>query len=123
MPKFKSVIAGLAISTAMTGGAVALGATTTATTANAAVVQAGWGGGGGGWGRGHRNRNWNRNHNRNREHQNARQQQRSHQRQNLINNITIRITRQLLESLRRRDEGPLEAPEGAFSGAPIVPVG
>ncbi|MGI5492406.1 hypothetical protein [Microtetraspora malaysiensis] len=119
MPKFKTVIAGLAISTAMTGGAVALGATTTATTANAAVVQAGWGGGGGGWGRGHRNRNWNRNHNRNREHQNARQQQRSHQRQNLINNITIRITRQLLESLRRRDEGP----EVAFSGAPIAPVG
>ncbi|WP_433350510.1 hypothetical protein ACQP25_40745 [Microtetraspora malaysiensis] len=97
MPKFKSVIAGLALSTAVTGGAVALGAATTATAANAGIVQVGCGGcgggcgGGGGWGWGGRgrnrnhNRNWNRNHNR--QHQTNRQNQ--NQRQFVINNIRV----------------------------------
>ncbi|WP_433219199.1 hypothetical protein [Microtetraspora malaysiensis] len=95
MPKLKSVIAGLAISTAMTGGAVALGAATTTTPASAGVVQVGCGGGcGGGWGGGgwggrgrnrNHNRNWNRNHNR--QHQTNRQNQ--NQRQFVINNIRI----------------------------------
>ncbi|MGC5014751.1 hypothetical protein ACLQ2R_28630 [Streptosporangium sp. DT93] len=54
MPKFKSVIAGLAISTALTGGVVGMGAATavtsaaaSATTVTAAAFQAhgcGWGG-------------------------------------------------------------------------------
>ncbi|ACZ91032.1 hypothetical protein Aros01_05791 [Streptosporangium roseum] len=35
MPKFKSVMAGLALSTAMTGGVVGMGAATTATSAGA----------------------------------------------------------------------------------------
>ncbi|GAA4230083.1 hypothetical protein FHR32_001717 [Streptosporangium album] len=39
MPMFKSVFAGLAISTALAGGIVSLGAATTMTTANAAVAQ------------------------------------------------------------------------------------
>ncbi|WP_329085731.1 MULTISPECIES: hypothetical protein [unclassified Streptosporangium] len=52
MPKFKSVLAGLAISTALTGGVVAMGAATTVTSAGAmtTAVTAGtfatWGGGG-----------------------------------------------------------------------------
>ncbi|WP_326825554.1 hypothetical protein [Streptosporangium sp. NBC_01756] len=57
MPMFKSVFAGLAISTALAGGIVSLGAATTMTTANAAVAQTtivGFqtcgGGCGGGWG-------------------------------------------------------------------------
>jgi hypothetical protein len=77
MPKFKSVLAGLAISTAMSGGVIGLGALTTASSANAtasaatdAGVVAGWGGGchrrcggwggwgGGGWG------GWGRRHHR-----------------------------------------------------------
>ena len=37
MPKLKSVIAGLALSTAVTGGALVTGATLTATSANAAT--------------------------------------------------------------------------------------
>jgi hypothetical protein len=49
MPMFKNVIAGLAISTALTGGAVALGAATTTTTASAATISS-WGGGGCGGG-------------------------------------------------------------------------
>ncbi|GAA1288921.1 hypothetical protein Psi02_18240 [Planotetraspora silvatica] len=57
MPKYKNVIAGLAISTALTGGAVALGAATTTTTASATTVSS-WGGGGCGgggfWRSGHR---------------------------------------------------------------------
>ncbi|MEU8384201.1 hypothetical protein [Streptosporangium sp. NPDC048865] len=57
MPKFKSVIAGLAISTALTGGVVGMGAATTVTSANAmttAITSAAyptWGGGCG-WRRG-----------------------------------------------------------------------
>ncbi|WP_406312123.1 hypothetical protein OHA77_26210 [Streptosporangium sp. NBC_01639] len=39
MPMFKSVFAGLAISTALAGGVVGLGAATTMTAANAAVAQ------------------------------------------------------------------------------------
>ncbi|MFF5206166.1 hypothetical protein [Streptosporangium sp. NPDC000396] len=39
MPKFKSVLAGLAISTALAGGIVGLGAATTTTAANASVAQ------------------------------------------------------------------------------------
>ncbi|WP_406312120.1 hypothetical protein OHA77_26195 [Streptosporangium sp. NBC_01639] len=39
MPTIKSVVAGLAISTALAGGIVGLGAATTMTTANAAVAQ------------------------------------------------------------------------------------
>ncbi|MFF0306623.1 hypothetical protein ACFYSC_04305 [Streptosporangium sp. NPDC004379] len=39
MPKFKSVFAGVAVSTALAGGIVSLGAATTATAANAAVAQ------------------------------------------------------------------------------------
>ncbi|WP_440100524.1 hypothetical protein [Streptosporangium sp. H16] len=52
MPEFKSVLAGLAISTALAGGVVAMGAATTVTSANAmtTAVTAGtfttWGGGG-----------------------------------------------------------------------------
>jgi hypothetical protein len=52
MPEFKSVLAGLAISTALAGGVVAMGAATTVTGANAmtTAVTAGtfttWGGGG-----------------------------------------------------------------------------
>ncbi|MGJ6961260.1 hypothetical protein ACSDR0_05060 [Streptosporangium sp. G11] len=38
MPKFKSVIAGLAISTALTGGVVGMGAATTATSAGATTA-------------------------------------------------------------------------------------
>ncbi|RSN08646.1 hypothetical protein DMB42_21885 [Nonomuraea sp. WAC 01424] len=95
MPKFKSVIAGLAMSTALSGGAIALGAATTATSAEAATnvtaaattttlsgcFRRSWCGGGWGW----RN-NWRRHRlpririiivNRNRNHdviaQNARQ--------------------------------------------------
>ncbi|MEU1391372.1 MULTISPECIES: hypothetical protein [unclassified Nonomuraea] len=80
MPKLKSIFAGLAVSTAMGGGLVGLGAATTATSADAATsagvvtstsFQAGcfrrsrcggwgwgnnWGGWGGGWG-------WRRHHN------------------------------------------------------------
>ncbi|MCC5579868.1 hypothetical protein IMZ11_30020 [Microtetraspora sp. AC03309] len=96
MPKLKSVIAGLAISTAMTGGAVALGAATTTTAANAGVIQVGCGGGCGGgwggcggWGRGGRNHNRNFNRNHNRQHQRNHQNQRQQQRQNVINNIRI----------------------------------
>ena len=66
MPKFKSVIAGLVISTGMSGGLISLGALTTATSASATTASAstsastfswgcgrrcgGWGGWGG-WGR------------------------------------------------------------------------
>jgi hypothetical protein len=51
MPKYKNIVAGLAISTALTGGAVALGAATTTTTASASTATiASWGGGGGGGG-------------------------------------------------------------------------
>ncbi|GAA4927043.1 hypothetical protein HD597_011689 [Nonomuraea thailandensis] len=68
MPKLKSVIAGLAISTALTGGVVGVGAATTTASADAATQvstagsvlagnHCGWGwrrcGGGWGWG-------WNR---------------------------------------------------------------
>jgi hypothetical protein len=65
MPIFKSVIAGLGLATAMTGGVVGVGAITTASTAGASVTTAvpgdhslgcwkGWRcWGGGGWG-GHR---------------------------------------------------------------------
>ncbi|GAA3411758.1 hypothetical protein [Streptosporangium vulgare] len=57
MPKFKSVLAGLAISTALTGGVVGLGAATTATSAGAmttTVTAAAFPtcGGGCGWRRG-----------------------------------------------------------------------
>ena len=57
MPKSKSVLAGLAISTALAGGIVGLSAATTATAANASVAQAAIGfqlgcGGGCGWRRG-----------------------------------------------------------------------
>ncbi|MEU4831443.1 hypothetical protein [Streptosporangium sp. NPDC023615] len=38
MPKFKSVIAGLAISTALTGGVVGMGAATTVTSAGATAT-------------------------------------------------------------------------------------
>ncbi|GHE35562.1 hypothetical protein GCM10017673_42970 [Streptosporangium violaceochromogenes] len=41
MPKFKSVLAGLAISTALSGGVVALGAATTATSATAGTATTG----------------------------------------------------------------------------------
>lgn len=41
MPKFKSVLAGLAISTALSGGVVALGAATTATSASAGTAVTG----------------------------------------------------------------------------------
>ncbi|MGW0588079.1 hypothetical protein [Streptosporangium sp. NPDC002607] len=62
MPEFKSVLAGLAISTALAGGVVAMGAATTVTSANAmtttvtAAAFPAWGGGcgGGGCGRGNR---------------------------------------------------------------------
>ncbi|WP_162795596.1 hypothetical protein [Nonomuraea lactucae] len=54
MPTFKSVIAGLALATGMTGGVVGLGALTTAsaagaTTAGAATSVAGFSTGGCGW--------------------------------------------------------------------------
>ncbi|MEU5868747.1 MULTISPECIES: hypothetical protein [unclassified Nonomuraea] len=63
MPKFKSVIAGLAMSTALSGGMIALGAATTATSAEAATnvtaaattttlsgcFRRSWCGGGWGW--------------------------------------------------------------------------
>jgi len=55
MPKYKSVIAGLAISTALTGGVVGLGAATTVTSASATittVTAAAFPTCGGGWGRG-----------------------------------------------------------------------
>ncbi|MFG1700724.1 hypothetical protein [Nonomuraea sp. NPDC049309] len=39
MPKLKSVIAGLALSTALTGGVVSLGAATTTASADAATTQ------------------------------------------------------------------------------------
>ncbi|MFC0865742.1 hypothetical protein ACFHYQ_25930 [Sphaerimonospora cavernae] len=39
MPAFRDIIAGLAVGTTLAGGAVALGAITTTTAANAAVVQ------------------------------------------------------------------------------------
>ncbi|MEV0969138.1 hypothetical protein [Microtetraspora glauca] len=115
MSMLKSAIAGLVISTAMTGGAVALGATTTATTASAAVVQTGGCGCGnwGGAGRNH-NRNWNRNHNRNRQHQRGHQRQHQRQRQHVINNITIRLPRDVREE---RAE-----PTDATTAAPLTPV-
>ncbi|SDI76411.1 hypothetical protein SAMN05421869_10746 [Nonomuraea jiangxiensis] len=92
MPKLKSVIAGLAISTAMAGGVVGLGAATTATSASAAQIstgtsvltgggchrrRCGWGGGGWGGHRRHHNRihihifnhNLNNNINENRRHE------------------------------------------------------
>ncbi|QYC44828.1 hypothetical protein Nocox_36370 [Nonomuraea coxensis DSM 45129] len=70
MPKLRSVIAGLAISTAMTGGAVVASAATSAANASAATqagvgtnVTVGWGcgrrcgwGGWGGWRRHHKQR-------------------------------------------------------------------
>ncbi|MFG1620108.1 hypothetical protein [Nonomuraea wenchangensis] len=70
MPKLRSVIAGLAIGTAMTGGAVAASAATSAASAATQVstgttVATGWGcghrsrcgwGGWGGWRRGHHQR-------------------------------------------------------------------
>ncbi|WP_406674135.1 hypothetical protein WBK31_40870 [Nonomuraea sp. N2-4H] len=90
MPKLKSVIAGLAISTALTGGVVSAGAAITSASADAATqvstgnsVLAGCGGWGWGsrrcgWGWGHRRhhhhrlrvkvRVFNRNVNRNHEH-------------------------------------------------------
>ena len=57
MPNFKGVLAGLAISTALAGGIVSLGAATTTATAGASTVTAGasvinCGGGGCGWRRG-----------------------------------------------------------------------
>ncbi|GAA3110472.1 MULTISPECIES: hypothetical protein [Nonomuraea] len=64
MPKLKSVIAGLAISTAVTGGMVGVGAATSAANATTQVsngtsvlMDDGWG-----WGWGHR-RHHNRHHN------------------------------------------------------------
>ncbi|ETK31191.1 hypothetical protein [Microbispora sp. ATCC PTA-5024] len=57
MPTFRNVIAGLAISTALTGGAVALSAATGASAASAttATVASCWGNGhGGAWRRCHR---------------------------------------------------------------------
>ncbi|GAA1288901.1 hypothetical protein Psi02_18280 [Planotetraspora silvatica] len=89
MPNFKSLVGVLAISTALTGGAVALGTAVTAGTANATTVMGCGGGcGGGGWGRGHRNhnRNWNRNH----QWQHERQHQ--HQRQYLLRDFTLVVT-------------------------------
>ncbi|KAB8191301.1 hypothetical protein FH608_032490 [Nonomuraea phyllanthi] len=91
MPKLKSVMAGLAISTALAGGVVAAGATTTAASASTAQISTGtavltgghgcgprrcWGWGGW-WRRHHRNERmdihvFNRNHNFNRRHQNDR---------------------------------------------------
>ncbi|WP_433497892.1 hypothetical protein ACQP1K_23700 [Sphaerimonospora sp. CA-214678] len=62
MPKFRNVITGLAISTALAGGSLALAATT-ATTAAAATttVASATNGCGWGWGHGCRGRNCNRN--------------------------------------------------------------
>jgi hypothetical protein len=88
MPNFKSLVGALAISTALTGGAVALGTAVTTNAANASTVMGGGGCGGGGcgWGRGHRNHN--RNHNRQRQH--ARQHQ--HQNQHLLRDFTLIVT-------------------------------
>ncbi|WP_030910544.1 hypothetical protein [Streptosporangium amethystogenes] len=55
MPKFKGVLAGLAISTALAGGIVGMGAATTVTSASAmttTVTAAAYPTCGGGWGRG-----------------------------------------------------------------------
>ncbi|MCT9932567.1 hypothetical protein N5079_20410 [Planotetraspora sp. A-T 1434] len=61
MPKLRDVIAGLAISTAVAGGAVGLSTATTATAASAATIHSDWGDWGGwgdwaNWGSCHRNR-------------------------------------------------------------------
>ncbi|GII28112.1 hypothetical protein [Planotetraspora mira] len=89
MPNFKSLVGALAISTALTGGAVALGAAVTTSTASAATVMGCGGGGcGGGWGRSHRNSNHNRNHNR--QWQQARQHE--HQSQHLMRDFTLVVS-------------------------------
>ncbi|WP_433434169.1 hypothetical protein [Nonomuraea sp. CA-141351] len=92
MPKLKTVMAGLAIGTAMSGGVLALSATTTSASAGTAEVTTGtsvltgggcgwrrcggWGWGGRGWGRrnnrtdvfvNNNNINFNRDHNTHRE--------------------------------------------------------
>ncbi|GAA4587082.1 hypothetical protein GCM10023194_34990 [Planotetraspora phitsanulokensis] len=88
MPNFRSLVGVLAISTSLTGGAIALDIAMTAGAANAGTVMGGCGGCGNGWGRGHRNhnRNWNRNHERQHE------RQRQHQRQTLMRDFTLLIT-------------------------------
>ncbi|GAA4586579.1 hypothetical protein GCM10023194_33130 [Planotetraspora phitsanulokensis] len=89
MPSFKSLVGVLAISTALTGGAVALGTAVTTGAANATTVMGCGGGcGGGGWGRGHRNRNNNWNHNRVRQHE----RQHQFQRQHLLRDFTLLVT-------------------------------
>ncbi|GAA4556505.1 hypothetical protein [Planotetraspora kaengkrachanensis] len=89
MPNFKSLVGVLAISTALTGGAVALGTAVTVGTANATTVMGCGGGcGGGGWGRGHRNSNHNRNHLRQRQHE----RQFEFQRQHLLRDFTLVVT-------------------------------
>ncbi|GAA4572563.1 hypothetical protein [Planotetraspora kaengkrachanensis] len=88
MPNFKSLVGALAISTALTGGAVALGATVTTSAANASTVMGCGGGcGGGGCGRSH-NRNHNRNHNR----QWQQEHQRQHQNQHLMRDFTLIVS-------------------------------
>ncbi|GAA4565444.1 hypothetical protein [Planotetraspora kaengkrachanensis] len=90
MSKLSNLVGILAVSTALTGGAVALGTAVTSTSASATTVMGCGGGcgGGSGWGRGHRNhnRNWNRNH----ERQHAREHQ--HQRQHLLRDFSLIIT-------------------------------
>ncbi|GII32356.1 hypothetical protein [Planotetraspora mira] len=89
MPNFKSLVGVLAVSTALTGGAVALGTAVTSTSASATTITGCGGGcGGSGWGRGHRNHN--RNWNKNREWQHAREHQ--HQRQHLLRDFSLIIT-------------------------------
>jgi hypothetical protein len=90
MPKFKSLVGVLAISTALTGGAVALGTAVSTTAASAATVMGGCGGGGCGFGVGRHGRNHNRNHLRNHQRQHERQLQ--HQRQHLLRDFTLVVT-------------------------------
>ncbi|SDI76829.1 hypothetical protein [Nonomuraea jiangxiensis] len=100
MPNLKSVIAGLAISTAVTGGVVGLGAAATTTSAGAAAQVStgtsvltgggcqGWRRCGWGWRRGHHNRQrliiniHNRNFNRNDRFDNERRHERRLDRDN-----------------------------------------
>ncbi|GII27296.1 hypothetical protein [Planotetraspora mira] len=88
MSNFKSLVGVLAISTALTGGAIALDTAAAAGAANATTIMSGCRGCGDGWGRGHRNhnRNWNRNH----ERQHERQHQ--HQLQHLLRDFALLIT-------------------------------
>lgn len=89
MPNFRSLVGALAISTALTGGAIALGTAVTTSAAHASTVMGcgGCGGGcGGGWRRG--NRNHNRNHNRQAQHV----RQRQHQNQHLMRDFTLIVS-------------------------------